>query len=64
MQALEGELDSTHVYFLHGRLKAELPGKYGLWIDDKAARFHVVNTDYGLMYGAERTEPEERHESA
>lgn len=58
MQALEGELDSTHVYFLHGRLSADLPGKYGLWIDDKAARFHVVNTDYGLMYGAERTEPE------
>jgi nitrite reductase/ring-hydroxylating ferredoxin subunit len=58
MQALEGELDSTHVYFLHSRIRRELPGKYGLWIDDKAARFHVQPTSYGLVYGAERTEPE------
>jgi nitrite reductase/ring-hydroxylating ferredoxin subunit len=58
MQSLEGELDSTHVYFLHGRVARDVPGKYGLWIDDRAARFHVVPTDYGLMYGAERTEPE------
>jgi nitrite reductase/ring-hydroxylating ferredoxin subunit len=58
MQALEGELDSTHVYFLHSRLRQDLPGKYGLWIDDKAARFHVVPTEYGLLYGAERSEPE------
>jgi hypothetical protein len=58
MQALEGELDSTHVYFLHGRLREDIPGRYGLWIDDRAARFHVTPTDYGLVYGAERTEPD------
>ena len=55
MQALEGELDSTHVYFLHGRLREDIPGRYGLWIDDRAARFHVTPTDYGLVYGAELT---------
>ena len=27
-----------------GASRPELPGKYGLWVDDKAARFDVVNT--------------------
>jgi phenylpropionate dioxygenase-like ring-hydroxylating dioxygenase large terminal subunit len=56
MQALEGELDSTHVYFLHRRLRPEISAKYGAWVDDVAARLHTVDTDYGMMYGAERTE--------
>ena len=29
MQALEGELDTTHVYFLHSRLSPDIPAKYG-----------------------------------
>jgi phthalate 4,5-dioxygenase oxygenase subunit len=56
MQALEGELDSTHVYFLHSRLKAEDSPKYGLYLEEKRAKFHLVETDVGLSYGAERPE--------
>src|SRR6478752_4528891 len=38
LQALEGELDTTHVYFLHSRLDPSLPAKYGAWVGDRAAR--------------------------
>src|SRR5262249_13922911 len=38
MQALEGELDTTHVYFLHSRLNPDDPPSYGLYVPDKAAR--------------------------
>jgi phthalate 4,5-dioxygenase len=55
-QALEGEMDSTHVYFLHRRLRPEDPPKYGLYNRDLAARFHVRDSELGLTYGAERTE--------
>jgi len=54
MQALEGELDTTHVYFLHARLDESMPGSYGLFAPDKAARLEIVDTDYGVMYGARR----------
>ena len=56
MQALEGELDSTHVYFLHRRIRPDVSAKYGSWVDDVAARLHIVDTDCGMTYGAERTE--------
>ncbi len=55
-QALEGEMDSTHVYFLHRRLRAEDSPKYGLYNRDLAARFHVRDSEAGILYGAERTE--------
>jgi phthalate 4,5-dioxygenase oxygenase subunit len=56
MQALEGELDTTHVYFLHSRLDPEASPKYGLYLDEKSAKFHIVETDVGMTYGAERAE--------
>lgn len=56
MQALEGELDSTHVYFLHSRLDGQDSPKYGLYLEEKRAKFHLVDTDAGLTYGAERRE--------
>lgn len=56
MQALEGELDSTHVYFLHTRLNPDDPPKYGLYHNDKRARFHIVEREHGFTYGAERAE--------
>ena len=56
MQALEGELDTTHVFFLHSRLKAEDSPRYGLYLDQRTARFNVVNTEIGLTYGAERAD--------
>jgi phthalate 4,5-dioxygenase oxygenase subunit len=56
LQALEGELDTTHVYFLHSRLSPELPAKYGTWVDDRAAKLYVLNTAGGVLYGGKRTE--------
>ena len=56
MQALEGELDSTHVYFLHRRLNADDSPRYGLFHNDRRARFHIAEKPYGFTYGAERSE--------
>jgi phthalate 4,5-dioxygenase len=56
LQALEGELDTTHVYFLHSRLSPDLPAKYGAWVEDRAAKLYVLNTDGGVLYGGKRTE--------
>ena len=59
MQGLEGEMDSTHVYFLHARNRVEDPGKYGLFHTGLSAKFHLRDTDYGLLYAAERKEADE-----
>ena len=56
MQSLEGEMDSTHVYFLHARNKRESSPKFGLFHTGLSAKFHLREADYGLMYAAEREE--------
>ena len=56
MQALEGELDTTHLYFLHSRLNPEDSPKYGVYLKERSAGFHIVSTDAGLTYGASRRE--------
>jgi phthalate 4,5-dioxygenase len=56
MQALEGELDTTHVYFLHSRLDPSDANGYGLYMQDRRARLEIVDTNYGVMYGARRIE--------
>jgi phthalate 4,5-dioxygenase oxygenase subunit len=58
MQSLEGELDTTHVYFLHSRLNPEDPTGYGVYLEEKGADFHIVGTNVGLTYGAARREPD------
>jgi len=56
MQALEGELDTTHVYFLHSRLDPKDKPSYGLFAPDRAARLEILDMPYGVMYGARRIE--------
>ena len=56
MQALEGDIDTSHLYFLHGRLEADQPPTYGVFHPGKAPNLHLVDTDYGVYYGAERQE--------
>lgn len=56
MQALEGDIDTCHLFFLHGRLNPEDPGGWGVYHKDKAPRLEVTETDYGLLYGARRIE--------
>ena len=61
MQALEGELDTTHVYFLHSRLDPNDDPKFGLYVPDRAARLEILDTPYGVLYGARRLEDEGDH---
>jgi phenylpropionate dioxygenase-like ring-hydroxylating dioxygenase large terminal subunit len=71
-QALEGGIDSSHISFLHAPLD---PTDAGITQDmdrvsfgvgaavqtgDRAPRFEVVDTDYGALIGARRTEPDGR----
>jgi nitrite reductase/ring-hydroxylating ferredoxin subunit len=61
MQALEGELDTTHVYFLHSRLDPTAAPGYGLYAPDRRAHLEIVDTNYGVMYGARREEEDGQH---
>ncbi|HEY0582911.1 MAG TPA: Rieske 2Fe-2S domain-containing protein [Chloroflexota bacterium] len=54
LQAMEGDLDTSHPFFLHARLNAEDPEAYGLYHPDKTPRLFVVDTDVGVMYGSRR----------
>ena len=55
-QALEGDIDTSHLFFLHGRLNKEDSPALGLYHTDKHPRLEVVKTDYGVVYGANREE--------
>ena len=55
VQALEGDLDSSHVGFLHARLdRASVLEMAGMRADN-APILEVVETDIGVMYGARRS---------
>ena len=64
IQAMEGELDSAHVGFLHRRLdeidekKNALSGSY--FHEDRAPKWHVKDTDYGFIAAAERAVEENK----
>jgi phthalate 4,5-dioxygenase len=54
MQALEGDVDSAHISFLHSRLRKDDTGVRGGYHVDRAPRLEVMETNYGMMYGASR----------
>jgi phenylpropionate dioxygenase-like ring-hydroxylating dioxygenase large terminal subunit len=58
LQGLEGEIDTSHLGFLHGgqrRLEDQKPGTFAYYTyKDRAPRYSVVDTDCGVMYGAYR----------
>jgi phenylpropionate dioxygenase-like ring-hydroxylating dioxygenase large terminal subunit len=56
LQGLEGDIDTSHLYFLHGRLKTDDPASYGVYHGDKAPRLEIMETPHGLLYGARREE--------
>ena len=58
VQGLEGDIDTSHLYFLHGRLNEEDAPALGVWHQDKHPRLEIVSTDGGVMYGARREENE------
>ena len=60
LQGMEGDIDSSHVSFLHSRVDA---GPAGLAsrgrvqnaiFADKTPRWHIKETDYGIMLAAQR----------
>lgn len=60
LQGMEGEIDSSHLAFLHARLDArERSGSAATFSGrytprDSAPRWKVVDTDYGIVLGAKR----------
>ncbi len=64
LQGLEGEIDQSHVSFVHSRLNiAEGDGRNRSMVDliralDRHPHFEVVETDYGVCIGAGRQAPD------
>ena len=64
-QALEGDIDTSHLGFLHmGGLKPEEqePGSFNYYtVKERAPRYNAVETDYGTMYAAYRPAEEDSY---
>jgi nitrite reductase/ring-hydroxylating ferredoxin subunit len=54
VQSLEGDLDSSHIDWLHSKVDPNST-RVGTHHYDRQPRFHVVPTDYGAFYSAART---------
>jgi phenylpropionate dioxygenase-like ring-hydroxylating dioxygenase large terminal subunit len=70
-QAMEGGIDSSHISFLHSPIDHQDEITYemdrvsfgvgaAVQTGDRAPRFEVVDTDYGVLIGARRTQPDGR----
>jgi phthalate 4,5-dioxygenase len=53
VQALEGDIDSSHIDFVHAKLRADSKQR-GTYHRDKRPRLEVLPTDYGACYSARR----------
>jgi hypothetical protein len=60
MQALEGDIDTSHAFFLHSRVTPGPDAPLGINHADKAPRLFILDTDVGVMYGARRDEGPEK----
>ena len=64
LQGMEGEVDTTHISFLHTNFKRteEFDSvdqrRVGNWRADTAPRIMLKETDYGFVYGGRRKYPE------
>jgi phthalate 4,5-dioxygenase oxygenase subunit len=58
VQALEGDIDTSHLYFLHlGSVKPEdtVEGSFDYYgVKDRTPRYNVIDTPFGTSYGAYR----------
>jgi hypothetical protein len=61
VQALEGDIDTSHLFILHSRLNEEDDPSFGVYHPDKHPRLEIVSTDYGVMYGARRDQDDEHY---
>ena len=53
VQALEGDIDSSHIDFVHAKLRPE-SSQRGTFHRDKRPRLEILPTDYGACYSAHR----------
>jgi phthalate 4,5-dioxygenase len=53
VQALEGDIDSSHIDYVHAKLKPDSKQR-GTFHRDKRPRLEVLPTDYGACYSARR----------
>ncbi|MEK9658538.1 MAG: Rieske 2Fe-2S domain-containing protein [Chloroflexota bacterium] len=59
-QSLEGDVDSSHISYLHWDARYQKANKdVDLWVFDRAPRWTLQPTDYGMMLAARRNTPEE-----
>jgi hypothetical protein len=58
MQPLEGDIDTSHLYLLHGRLNPEDSPALGVYHQDKHPHLEIVHADYGIAHGASCDEDE------
>src|SRR5206468_11993173 len=56
VQAMEGDLDTSHAFILHGAMQPPADGGRGFFHHDKAPRLFLLDTDVGVMYGSRRDE--------
>ena len=63
LQALEGEIDSSHGPFLHSRIDGRSSQAMSLAysMQDRRPRFEVLDTDYGVAIAARREADEENY---
>jgi hypothetical protein len=58
VQGLEGDIDTSHLAYLHlGSINPEdtVPGSFDYYtVNDRAPRYHVLDTEFGTSYGAYR----------
>ncbi len=60
VQALEGDIDSSHIDWVHGKLRPDSKAR-GTWHTDRRPRLEVLPTDYGACYSARRRADVEGH---
>ena len=60
VQALEGDIDSAHIDWVHGKVRPDSTQR-GTWHRDKRPRLEVLATDYGACYSARRHSDVEGH---
>jgi phenylpropionate dioxygenase-like ring-hydroxylating dioxygenase large terminal subunit len=60
VQALEGDIDSSHIDWVHGKLRPDSAAR-GTWHNDRRPRLEVLPTDYGACYSARRRSDVEGH---
>src|SRR5262249_19914021 len=53
VQALEGDIDSSHIDWVHGRRRPDVKLR-GTWNFDRRPRLEILPTDYGACYSARR----------